>query len=74
MTLTLPVLNAAREVIFLVSGSSKSNIIQRIMRVKQPIKDLPATMVNPENGTLRWMLDSEAVALINKNLKEVMFP
>ena len=74
VTLTLPVLNAAREVIFLVSGSSKSNIIQRIMSVKQPTKDLPATMVNPENGTLHWMLDSEAAALINKNAKEVMFP
>ena len=74
VTLTLPVLNAAREVIFLVSGSSKSNIIQRIMSVKQPTKDLPATMVNPENGTLRWILDSEAAALINKNSKEVMFP
>ncbi len=74
VTLTLPVLNAAREVIFLVSRSSKSNIIQRIMSVKQPTKDLPATMVNPENGTLRWMLDSDAVALINKNIKEVMFP
>jgi 6-phosphogluconolactonase len=65
VTLTLPVLNAAREVFFLVSGSSKSNIIQRIMNIKQPTKDLPATMVNPENGTLRWMLDSDAVALIN---------
>ncbi|MBO1224135.1 MAG: 6-phosphogluconolactonase [Candidatus Scalindua sediminis] len=74
VTLTLPVLNAAREVIFLVSGNSKSNIIQRIMNIKQPTKDLPATMVNPENGTLRWMLDSDAAALINKNAKEVMFP
>jgi hypothetical protein len=44
------------------------------MSVKQPTKDLPVTMVNPEKGTLRWMLDSDAVALINKNIKEVMFP
>ncbi|ODS31212.1 MAG: 6-phosphogluconolactonase [Candidatus Scalindua rubra] len=74
VTLTLPVLNAAREVIFLVSGSSKSDIIQRIMSIKQPAKDLPASMVNPKNGILHWMLDSDAVVLINKNIKEVMFP
>ncbi len=74
VTLTVPVLNAAREVFFLVSGSPKSNIIKHIMSIKQPTKDLPATLVNPENGTLHWMLDSDAAALINKNLKEVMFP
>jgi 6-phosphogluconolactonase len=73
VTLTFPVLNAAREVFFLVSGSSKSKIIQRIMSIKEPTKEFPATMVNPENGTLHWMLDSDAAASINKNVKEIMF-
>ena len=74
VTLTLPVLNAARKVLFLVSGKSKSEIVQRIMSNKQPAKELPATMVNPQNGELHWMLDSEAMVLINKNAREVMFP
>ncbi len=74
VTLTLPVLNAAREVFFLVSGRSKSDIVQRIISIKQPAKEFPASMVNPENGTLHWMLDSEAMVLINKNAREVMFP
>ena len=74
VTLTLPVLNAAREILFLVSGKSKSEMIQRIMSIKQPAKELPATMVNPQNGELHWMLDSEAMVLINKNAREVMFP
>lgn len=74
VTLTLPVLNAAREIFFLVSGRSKSNIIQRIMSINNPTKEFPASMVNPENGILHWMLDSDAAALINKNAKEVMFP
>jgi 6-phosphogluconolactonase len=66
VTMTLPVLNAAREIVFLASGSSKSNIAQRILSVEQPTKDLPATLVNPENGMVHWMLDSDAAALINK--------
>ena len=74
VTLTFPVLNAAREVLFLASGRSKSDIVQRIISIKQPAKEFPASMVNPENGTLHWMLDSEAMVLINKNASEVMFP
>ncbi|MFQ5823126.1 MAG: 6-phosphogluconolactonase [bacterium] len=66
VTLTLPVLNAAREVVFLVAGSSKSNIVKRVMRVEQPTKALPASLVHPEKGTLHWMLDSEAAKLIQK--------
>ncbi|GAX62421.1 6-phosphogluconolactonase/glucosamine-6-phosphate isomerase/deaminase [Candidatus Scalindua japonica] len=74
VTLTLAVINAAREVLFLVSGKSKSEIIQRIISTKQPVKELPATMVNPQNGELHWMLDSDAMVLINKSGREVMFP
>jgi len=69
VTMTLPVLNAAREIIFLASGSSKSNIVQRILSIEQPTKDIPATLVNPENGMVHWMMDSDAAALINKNAK-----
>ncbi len=66
VTLTLPLLNAAREVVFMVSGGSKSKIIQQIMTVRHPTKELPATLVHPENGRLTWMLDFEAGTLIEK--------
>ncbi len=74
VTLALPVLSAAREIYFLVSGRSKSDIIQRIMSMKEPSKEFPATMVDPDNGELHWMLDSEAMVLVNKNSRNVMFP
>jgi len=74
VTLTLPVLNAARKILFLVSGKSKSEMVQRIISNKQPAKEIPATMVNPQNGELHWMLDSDAMVLINKSAREVMFP
>jgi 6-phosphogluconolactonase/glucosamine-6-phosphate isomerase/deaminase len=57
-----------------VSGKSKSEMVQRIVSNKQPAKEIPATMVNPQNGELHWMLDSEAMVLINKNSRNVMFP
>lgn len=74
VTLTLPVLNAARKILFLVSGKSKSEMVQRIISNKQPTKEIPATMVNPQSGELHWMLDSDAMVLINKSAREVMFP
>ena len=49
-------------------------MVQHIMSSKQPTKEIPATMVTPQNGELRWMLDSDAMVLINKNGREVMFP
>jgi len=68
------VLNAARKILFLVSGKSKSEMVQRIMSNKQPDKEIPATMVNPQNGELHWMLDSDAMVLINKDARKVIFP
>ncbi len=63
-TLTFPIINKAREVIFLVSGKSKASIVHRLMNSDGPAVDLPASMIRPENGNLRWMLDSDAAELI----------
>lgn len=65
VTLTLSVINAAKEIIFLVSGRDKADIVKRVIEAERPTKNLPATMVNPENGTLHWMLDAEAASLLN---------
>jgi len=64
VTLTLPVLNGAREILFVVSGTGKAEIIKRIMAMKQPDRDVPATLVLPTSGNVRWMLDSDAASLL----------
>ncbi len=64
ITMTLQMLNRAREVIFLVSGKSKAGIVQLISRLKAPSKEYPATLIDPNHGDVRWMLDSEAARLI----------
>ncbi len=65
ITLTLPVLNAAKNVMFIISGGSKSEIAKRVINGEQTTKELPVTLVRPKNGTLHWMLDSEAAATSN---------
>ena len=57
VSLTLPVINAARNVVFLGSGENKKTIINQVFKEyseKKP-KTLPAAMVQPE-GNLIWFV------------------
>jgi len=58
VTLTLSVINRARQVIFLVSGEEKSEIMKEVL--EKPESNLPASMVRPLNGELFFLLDKEA--------------
>jgi 6-phosphogluconolactonase len=58
VTLTLPVINAARQVIFLVSGEEKAHVLARV----RAGASLPAAMVEPVNGRLTWLVDRDAAA------------
>ncbi len=60
LTLTYPILNHARSVVFLVSGERKSAIVSRILKEADP--DLPATHVKPAQGSLTWLLDRPAAS------------
>jgi 6-phosphogluconolactonase len=62
VTLTLPVINRARAVLFLVTGAPKAAIVGRVLASTQPREDLPATLVRPDSGTVTWMLDAEAAS------------
>jgi 6-phosphogluconolactonase len=57
LTLTLPVLNAARAVLFMVQGASKREALARVLR-RDP--SLPASRVEPADGELRFIVDRAA--------------
>jgi 6-phosphogluconolactonase len=58
LTLTYPVINAARQITFLVTGPSKAGIVLKVLINKNA--ELPAARVNPESGEQLWLLDSGA--------------
>jgi 6-phosphogluconolactonase len=60
MTLTLPVLNAARAVVFIVGGAEKAPIVREVVRGSDPSREFPAALVQPTDGELWWMLDRAA--------------
>jgi 6-phosphogluconolactonase len=63
-TLTLPAINRSREILFLVSGSAKAAVVRRLLTLAGPEVELPASLISPDHGTLHWMLDDDAAALL----------
>ncbi len=64
LSLTLPALNAARHVVFLVTGAAKAGMLARILR-EVPDRRWPASLVMPEKGDVEWYVDQEAAALLD---------
>jgi 6-phosphogluconolactonase len=62
ITLTPVVMNAAAEVLFLVTGTGKSSIVQRVLEGPYEPHTLPAQAVAPDHGAVRWFLDADAAA------------
>jgi 6-phosphogluconolactonase len=60
VTLTLPVINNAREVVFLVTGKGKASIVRRVVEEKDA--RLPASLVAPVEGRLSFLCDSDAAS------------
>ncbi|KAK9856858.1 hypothetical protein WJX84_008424 [Apatococcus fuscideae] len=58
ITLTLPVINAAKEVGIVAFGDGKAEIVQRALEVQALPGALPAQLVRPEEGRLYWLLDA----------------
>lgn len=63
ITLTAPVISAARKVIFLVSGSSKQIPLKRLLDSKESIERTPAKLIQPKSEIL-ILADEQAAALI----------
>lgn len=58
ITLTIPAINNSVNVLFLVSGRSKSEMLGRILLDEGPL--YPAQFIDPANGRLHWCIDREA--------------
>lgn len=62
LTLTVPIINAARMVVFLVSGSGKAETLAAVLDGPERPDDLPSQLIRPIDGPLRWLVDRDAAA------------
>jgi 6-phosphogluconolactonase len=67
ITLSMPVINSAANVVIVAFGESKAEIVQRAMEVQSLPGALPVQLVTPENGNLQWILDCPAASQLRIN-------
>jgi 6-phosphogluconolactonase len=66
VTLTYPVLNAARQVVFLVSGEKKSAVLREVLEGHPTPQQHPAVGVQPREGSVTWLVDEESARLLTR--------
>jgi 6-phosphogluconolactonase len=64
LTLTAPVINASREILFLIGGPGKANTLERVLDGQEAPVDLPSQMIQPRaaDSVLHWLVDEDAAA------------
>jgi 6-phosphogluconolactonase len=62
ITLTARTINAAANVVFLASGSDKSQTLERVLNGPRKPRFFPSQLIDPTSGKLLWMLDADAAA------------
>lgn len=63
ITMTLPLLNQARHVLFLVEGASKATTLAQVLDAPHA-SHLPAARVAPEEGDVLWLVDASAASFL----------
>jgi 6-phosphogluconolactonase len=62
LTMTPPLLNAARAVTFLAGGAGKASRLREVLQGREQIDDLPAQVIRPAAGGPLWYVDRPAAA------------
>jgi 6-phosphogluconolactonase len=64
ITLTWPVINAARSVFFLIAGADKAEVLMEVLTGPREPERLPSQLIRPSSGILTLILDQAAAALL----------
>lgn len=67
ITMTLPVLNNGKSIVFLVTGASKAEILRTLMNTDRNPDLYPAQAISPTNGAVSWLVDEAAARLCSTN-------
>ena len=62
ITLTLPAMNEAAHIVFLVSGSSKALVLKEVLEGQDQPTRLPAQSIQPVQGELLFLVDRAAAS------------
>jgi len=66
VTLTVPLINQAELIVFLVAGDDKAAVLQELLEEVPDPHCRPARLIMPEHGVLRWLVDIPAARLLRR--------
>jgi 6-phosphogluconolactonase len=66
LTFTGAFINGAAAVVFLVAGASKAAVVREVIQGPRDPGRLPAQLINPQPGTLHWLLDRAAAGALSQ--------
>jgi len=66
ISLSLPVINNARRVSFLVTGKDKAPVLKEILEKGATLLPYPASKISPTDGLLEWYIDKAAAPELYK--------
>lgn len=66
ITFTAPLINRAKGVIFLISGSDKSQALREVIEGSQSPDLYPSKLIHPTSGRFVWLVDQAAAAALSK--------
>lgn len=66
LTLTVPVLNAAHQVVFMVAGSDKAAVLPEVLRGSGDPQLHPAKLIRPGADHLLWLVDEAAGSALDR--------
>lgn len=66
LTFTPPLINAARHILFLVTGSDKAEAVHAVLEGEGTPDDYPARLVRAAAGEVSWFLDAAAAAALQR--------
>ncbi len=69
ITMTAPLINRSRHIVFLVTGKNKASILKKVLSGTYQPEKYPAQLIKPMEGDLHWFANSAAAtSVLLKNL------
>jgi 6-phosphogluconolactonase len=65
ITFTVPLINDAHSIVFLLSGHDKASVLQEVLRGPHDPQRLPSQLIEATDGELTWLADAAAASAID---------
>ncbi|WP_026462404.1 6-phosphogluconolactonase [Adhaeribacter aquaticus] len=66
ITLTAPLINQAKKIMFLTFGQNKANALYEVLEGNKNVEQYPSQLIAPKNGEVLWLVDEAAASKLQQ--------